>query len=125
MIKKRLLLIIIMSIFLLSSLVFFLILNYLDPYEFKTLSVFLLWFTFMLWLSSFFTIIFYFLKKVYFRWKVYLCNVLSSFRQGFFVSLFIILLIVFKKIWAWTSLAYFLLFLFISFLELFIQNITE
>ena len=123
--KKRFLLIIILFICILSFITFFLILNYLDPYEYRIIGVIFIIFTFILWLSSLLTMIFYFFKKVYFRWKVYLSNVLSSFRQGFFVSIFLFWLIIFKIMWAWILVTWFLFFILILFLELFIQNISD
>ena len=123
--KKRFLLLIILFICIFSFVVFFLILNYLDPYEYKIIGISFVVFSFILWLSSFFTFVFYFFKKVYYRWRVYLSNVLSSFRQGFFVSIYLLWLIVFKIIWVWMLVTWAIFFIFILFLELFIQNVSE
>lgn len=123
--KKRFLLLIILFIFLFSLVTFYLILNYLDPLEYQTIGIVFIIFTFLLWLSSFFALIIYFFKKIYFRWKVYLSNVLSSFRQWFFFSLYLLWLIFFKILWASLLVTWFLFFVFILFLELFIQNITN
>lgn len=123
--KKRFLLLIILFIFLFSLVTFYLILNYLDPLEYQTIGIVFIVFTFLLWLSSLFALIIYFFKKIYFRWKVYLSNVLSSFRQWFFFSLYLLWLIIFKILWASLLVTWFLFFVFILFLELFIQNITN
>lgn len=123
--KKRLLLFIILLIFIFSSISFYFILNYLDPYEYKTFSISLIIISFILSVSSFLTLLLFFLKKVYYRWNVYVYNVISSFRQWFLISIFLIWLIIFNKIWAWIYLTWFLFFIFLFFIELFIRNIIE
>lgn len=121
--KKGLLLLIIFFIFIISSISFILILNYLDPFEYMILSISLLIFTFIFWLSSFLTLIFYFFKKVYFRWNVYISNILSSFRQWFLFCLYIILIFLFNYFWIWFLSLSILLFIFFILIELLIQNL--
>jgi len=123
--KKRFLLFIIFIIFVLSLITFILILNYLDPYEYKITSIISIVFTFMLWVSTFLTIILYFFKKIYFRGRVYVYHVLSSFRQWFFISMFILSMIYFNILWASLIITWFLLLLILMFLELFIQNLQR
>lgn len=123
--KKRLLLLIILFILIISSISFYFILNYLDPYEYKIISIIFIIFSFILMVSSFFTLILFFLKKVYYRWNIYIHNVINSFRQWFFISLYMIWLIIFNNIWAWIIWTWFLFFIFLFFIELLIQNINE
>ena len=123
--KKRFLLLIIFITFVLSLITFILILNYLDPYQYKVIAITSIIFTFSLWLATFFTIILYFFKKIYFRWRVYLYHVLSSFRQWFFLTLFILGLIFFNILGASIILTWLLLIVILVFLELFIQNLEK
>ena len=123
--KKRFLLLIISFIFLISVLTFFLILNYLDPYQYRLISIISIVTTFIFWVSTFCSLFLYFIKKIYFRWKVYLFHVLSSFRQGIFISFFIVSLFFFNIIWAPLLLTWLLVFIFLFFLELLINNIKN
>lgn len=123
--KKRFLLLVIFITFIISSISFVLIINYLDPYEYMILAFLMLIISFILWVSSFFTLILYLFKKVYFRWNVYVDTILSSFRQSFFISLFFIGLLIFNYMWVWILLMAFLLFVFLLFIELLIQNLTS
>lgn len=123
--KKRLLLLIIFVTSIISLISFFLILNYLDPYEYKAIGISFLVFTFMLSISGIFTIILYFFKKVYYRGRVYVHNVFTSFRQWFFIGLFIIFNILLNIIWVPIIISFVLLFIIFSFLELFIQNLEN
>lgn len=123
--KKRFLLFIIFIIFLFSLVTFVLLLNYLDPYEYKLLSIILMMFTFILGVSSLLTVIIYFLKKIYYRGRVYIYHVLSSFRQWFFIALFIVAMMIFNIIWVPIILTWFLLIIIFMFLELFIQNLEN
>lgn len=123
--KKRFLLLIIFIIFLFSLVTFILILNYLDPYEYRITAITSIIFTFILWVSTFFTIVLYFFKKVYYRGRVYLYHVLSSFRQWFFISLFAITLVFFNILWVSLLLTWLLLLIIFTFLELFIQNLEN
>jgi len=123
--KKRFLLFIIFIIFVLSLVTFILILNYLDPYEYKVTAMVSIIFTFVLWLSTFFTLVLYFIKKIYYRGRVYVYHVLSSFRQWFFIALYLLALIFFNIIWASLIFTWLLLFILFTFLELFIQNLEK
>lgn len=123
--KKRFLLFIIFIIFVFSLITFVLILNYLDPYQYKVTAIVSITFAFVLWVSTFLTIIFYFFKKIYYRWRVYVYHVLTSFRQGFFVSLFFVWLILFNLMWASLIVTWLLLLIILIFLELFIQNLEN
>ena len=121
--KKRFILFIILTIFFCSFLSFFLILNYLDPFEYKLLATILIILTFVLSLSSFFALVFYFFKKIYYRWEVFLSHVKSSFRQWFFISLFFVWIVFFKFMGVDLLFSSTLLFILLLFLELFIQNL--
>jgi hypothetical protein len=123
--KKRLLLIILLFTFVISITTFYLTWNYIDPYEFPILGLFLLGFTFILWLSSLFAFVLYFFKKIYFRGKVYVQNVLTSFRQGILISIFIILLFYFQHLWASVYVVALPLGIGLLFLELFYQNLQK
>lgn len=123
--KKRFLLFLIFVIFVFSFVTLILILNYLDPYEYKITAIISVIFTFILSVSSFFTILIYFFKKIYNRWRVYLYHVLTSFRQWFFISLFFLSLIFFNILWASLIITWFLLFIILVFLELFIENLEN
>ena len=122
--KKRLLLIIFLFTFLVSSATVFLIWNYLDPYEYPRLAMGLLIFTFTLSLSSITALFLYFFKKIYFRWKVYLQNAVSSFRQWFLLSVFIVLFLTFFNMWAGYIVAV-PLSIALLLLELFFQNLQK
>jgi hypothetical protein len=111
--------------FVFSLVTFVLILNYLDPYEYKLTAIISIIFTFILWISTFFTIILYFFKKVYYRGRVYLYHVLSSFRQWFFIALFGLSVIFFNILWASLILTWLLMLIILMFLELFIQNLEK
>lgn len=120
--KKRFLLFIIFIIFLVSLTTLILVLNYVDPYEFKNLALFSILFSYWLTISCFFTMIFYFIKKIYYRWNVYIYHVLSSFRQWFLVAIFTSSLIYFHNIWVSTFIAWSILFIILILLETFVQN---
>ena len=122
-VKKRFILLIVLTIFFISSFSFFIILNYLNPFEYKIISIALIIFTFILSVSSFFCVFLYFFKKIYYRWEVFLLHVLSSFRQWFFISLFLVWLVVFRIIWVNLYWTWFLLFILLLFLELLMQNL--
>lgn len=123
--KKRFLLLIIFIIFIFSLATFILVLNYLDPYEYKLIAIVSIIFTFALWVSTFLTIILYFFKKIYYRGRVYVFHVLTSFRQWFLVAFFFLAMVFFSILWASLILTWFLLFVILMFLELFIQNLEK
>ncbi len=121
--KKRFLLLIIFIMFLFSLITFILIINYLDPYQYKVFGLISIIFTFVLGLTSIITITLYFIKKIYYRWRVYLYHVLSSFRQWFFFSLFVLFMFFFYWLGVPILLTWVLLLIIFTFLELFIQNL--
>ncbi len=125
MLKKRLLLMIIFFTFVITSITTVLILNYLDPYINTILSVLFLLFSFILSISCFFTILLYIIKKIHYRWDVYIYHVLTSFRQGIFIALFFIGLVIFNKLWASMLITWFLLFAMFVFFDLFLKNIRS
>lgn len=120
--KKRFLLFIIFVIFLVSLVTLILVVNYVDPYEFKNLALFSWLFSYCLTISCLFTIIFYFIKKIYYRWNVYIYHVLSSFRQWFLVAIFTSSLIYFYNIEVPLFLTWLILFIILFLLEIFVQN---
>ena len=125
MFKKRLLLMIILAMCIVSSITTVLILNYLDPYINTVMSVVFLSFSFILSLSCFSAIILYIIKKIHYRWDVYIYHVLTSFRQWIFISLFFIWLIIFHKLGASLIITGFLLFIMFVFFDLFLKNIKS
>jgi len=121
--KKSFLLFIMFLIFVFSSITFFMILNYLDPYSNKILSLLLISFTFFISISTFLALIIYYIKKIHYRWRVELFHVRSSFRQWYLMALFIFWIFIFKIVNWPVILLWFLLFIMLSFFELFIQNL--
>lgn len=120
--KKRFLLFIIFVIFLVSLVTLFLILNYVDVYEFTKIWLSSIIFSYTLTISCFFTLLLYFLKKIYYRWNVYIYHVLSSFRQWFLVAIFTQSLIYFYNIWAPLIVSWLLLFIILFLLEIYVEN---
>lgn len=125
MIKKRLFLLIIFSIFIISSITMFMILNYLDPYTNGIMAIIFLTLTFVGALSCFMTIVLYIIKKIHYRGDVFIYHILTSFRQWFFTSLFFIWLIIFNKLWANLLITGLLLFMMFIFLDLFLKNLKS
>lgn len=119
---KKFFLLIILSMFFISSLTLFLILNYLDPYRDEVVSIFTLAFSFTIFITSFFSIIFYILKKVYYRGEVFLSHIFSSLRQAFFLAIFILWIILFKIIWVFSLLTILLFAIILVFIEMIFQN---
>ncbi len=123
--KKRLLILILIIMFVISTITFVLILKYLDPYENKIMAVSFLTLSFMLSVTSFFSVVLYFVKKIYFRWEVFLSNVLISFRQAFFFASFFLGLAIFLNIWTPILRSGSLLFVMLVFIELLIKNLER
>lgn len=123
--KKRFLLFLLFIIFVVSFTNLILILIFLDPYDYKIISIASLLITYTLSISSIFTIIIYFFKKIYFRGKTHIYHILTSFRQSFFIAFYFFSLIFFNYIWASLFLTWILIFLILFFLELFIKNQEE
>lgn len=119
---KKILLLIIFFIFLLSMLTLYLILNYLDPYRNELVSLITLTTSFVLLVTSFCTLCLYIFKKVYYKWEVFLSHVFSSLRQWFLFSVFLVWIIVFKIIWVFSISTVLLLFIITIFIELMFEN---
>lgn len=123
--KKQFLVLIILTIFIVSGLSFFLILNYMDPFVTPKIAVSFLIITFFAWVSSFLSLIIYFFKKIYYRWEVYIYHIKTSFRQAVLFTLFIISSIVFYIFKAPMFITVSLLFILFLFLELFIGSLES
>jgi hypothetical protein len=123
--KKKFLLFIIIIVFLISIFSLILILNFVDPYSSWIIGIFSVIVSFVLGLTTFLTLFFYLFKKVYYRWDVFLYHVYTSFRQGFLISLFIILNIIFYFFSIFTFINVFVIFALVVFLELFIRNFED
>jgi len=121
--KKSFLLLILFLIFMFSSITFYMILNYLDPYDNKILAVIFVTFTFMSSISTFLALLLFFIKKIHYRGRVELYHIKTSFRQGFLVSLLLLWVIVFWILNAPVLILTVLLFIILILLELFIQNL--
>ncbi len=120
--RKKLLLLITLIIFIISSLTLFFIISYLDPYRNELVSVVTLTTSFVLCVTSFFTIWIYFFKKIYYRGEIFLGHIFSSLRQAFFISIFLVGIVVFKIIWVLSFMTVFLLSLILIFIEMLFQN---
>ncbi|MCH2188962.1 hypothetical protein MK079_03995 [Candidatus Gracilibacteria bacterium] len=71
-----------------SGMTLLFILNYLDPYEYKFIGIVCLTLVFVLFCSSVSALVLYVIKKIYFRGSTSMIHVLSSFRQGSFLSFY-------------------------------------
>jgi hypothetical protein len=119
---KKILLLIILFIFLLSVITLYLILNYLDPYRNELVSLITITTSFILVVTSFCTLFLYLFKKVYYRWEVFLSHIFSSLRQWFLFSIFLVWIIIFKIIWVFSISTVLLLFIMTVFIELMFEN---
>jgi len=120
---KNILIIILFLVFLISSVIIILILNYIDPFTANNIIIYSFLFSIFLSISTFFTLIIYFIKKVHYRGQVVINHISSSFRQSWFIAMFFIGLWFFEKIWVPIYFSAFLLFILLLSIELFIQNI--
>lgn len=122
---KKFLLLILFLVFVISWLILFLELKYIDPTNSNNLIIISFLLSFFLSISTFFTLVLYFIKKIHYRWQVLINHISSSFRQWSFISLFIMWLLYFEKIWVPLYFSWILLSILLVFLELFIQNIYD
>ncbi len=123
--KKHILLLILFVLFLVSSVTVYLILHYVDILENTYLALSAIIFSYILCVSSFFTFILYFFKKIYYRGNVYIYHILSSFRQGFLISIFGASMIYLNKLWAPLVLTGLIISFSLFSLELMIQNTED
>lgn len=121
--RKKILLLVLLSIFIISWLNLILIFNYLDPYRNETISFLSFLTMFFLFVTSFFSIILYIIKKVYYRWEVFLSHILSSLRQAILITILIISIWVFFSLWVLSYSTILLSFFILILLELLFQNI--
>lgn len=123
--KKRFLLFLIFIVFIISFISFVLVLNFVDPYTSQIIGIFSIIISFVLSLTTFLSLTFYFFKKIYYRGDVFLYHVYTSFRQGFFISLFCLLNIIFYYFEIFNFVNFIVIFVLFLFLELFIKNLEE
>jgi hypothetical protein len=123
--KKKFLLFIIIIVFIISILSLILILNFVDPYSSKIIGIFSIMVSFLLSVTTFLTLFFYLFKKAYYRWDVFLYHVYTSFRQSFFIGLFLLLNIVFIYYSIFNIVNFLVIFSMFIFLELFIKNLED
>lgn len=122
-IRKSVFILIITITFLLTSVTLFLTLFYVDPYIHTVLGVPVFIFSFGASLCTFLTLLIYFLKRIYFRGEIYIHHILTSFRQSFLITIFVI------GCWFFISLnilnfsTFFLFAVLLFFIELFVKNI--
>lgn len=88
------------------------------------------WFTTMgiasfLLLSSSFSLLIYFFKKIYYRWEIYLSNLNSSLRQGIFLAIFIMWMILFYATKVFNYKTSLLLLVMLIFIELIFQSMKD
>ena len=120
---KNFLLLILVILFILTGLILFLELKYIDPFISNKIIIWSFLLSLFFFISSFFTLLLYFFKKIHYRWQVLINHIISSFRQASFISLFFMILGYFIRIGIPIYFSAFLLFILFLFLELFIQNI--
>ena len=120
--KTNIFLTLIFVIFLISVTTLVLVLNFMDPYSNRNISVITAWISFVFTFSSFLTFIIYFFKKIYYRWEVYLYHLFSSLRQSFFIASFCLAILFFIPMWILSWLTWGLLLIIFLFIELLIQN---
>jgi len=120
---KKLLLIMIFLVFIISLITFILIIKYVNPYIVNNMILFFFVLSFLLSISSFLTFIFYYIKKIHYRGEVLLRDISSSFRQWLFVGVYFLWLLFFYKTWVPLLLSSIVLFLLFLILDFFIQSI--
>jgi hypothetical protein len=121
--KRRVILLIILAITILSGMSFVSLLWYFDPYAYKILAVMLLSFCFTWFFWGIITLTLYFIKKIYFRGDVGMFHVLSSMRQWLLVCAMILGTIYVLWLWIPILLPIILIIAVGVFFELFIQNL--
>ncbi len=122
MLKRRVILIIIFCIFIITSVSFGSMLFYFDPYQHKVLSLLLIGVCFTSMISTFIALIFYFFKKVYYRWDVWVYHIVTSLRQSFFLALLLMGIFMIQILGIPLLIPVMLLICSFLFLELFIQS---
>lgn len=121
--KRRVILLIILAITILSGMSLVSLLWYFDPYIYKLLAVVLLCFSFIGCLGWIVTLVLYFIKKIYFRWDVGIYHILSSMRQALLFCIMIWGIVYIISLWIPALLPIILIGALVVFFELFIQNI--
>jgi hypothetical protein len=122
MIKRRFILLILLTIWILCSMSLVSLLLYFDPYLHKNLALSLMTVCFLGAVSSIVSLWIYFVKKIYYRGEVGMYHIMTSLRQSFFFAFFCLGSIVVLSLGIPSVLPIVLLFLSVIFLELFIQS---
>ncbi len=122
MLKRRIILLILCTIGILSITSCISLLRYFDPYAHVWLAIGLLVVCFLLAVTSVLGVMIYFFKKIYYRGEVGIYHILTSLRQSFFVALFSAGIVSLIAIDIPMLLPVLLLASSILFLELFIRN---
>jgi len=124
--KKKILLLTILIIFILNLATFLLILNFLDPLwsteKSQIISLILFTITLFLTITPLLTLIIYFFKRIYYRWEVFISHIFSSSRQASLTTAYWCCLLHFYRTNVFTLQTAWLLALALIFIELFFQN---
>ncbi|NDK09480.1 hypothetical protein GW846_01740 [Candidatus Gracilibacteria bacterium] len=123
MLRKRIILLILLAISIVSGASFTLLLVYFDPYTYPTLAIAFLVLSFGFSLTSFLSLVIYFFKKIYFRGEVRMMHVITSLRQSFFFTIFLLSLVLIYVFQIPFLLPAALSFILIVLIELFIQGL--
>ena len=121
--KRRVILLMILAISILSGMSFVSLLWYFDPYAYKILALFLLGLSFTWFFWWIMTLLLYFIKKIYFRGDIGIYHVLSSMRQSLLVCVMIMGSVYIYGLWIPMLVPLLLIAALIVFFELFIQNL--
>lgn len=121
----RLYILILLIIFLTSSLSVVLLSNYLNPEINLVVAYVSMWTAFFLAVSSILSLIIYFFKKIYYRWEMFLSHLNSSLRQWMFITAYIIWIIIFNNIWVLNYTTSLLLLVPLVFIEILFQAISN
>ncbi|MCT4617369.1 MAG: hypothetical protein N4A38_04125 [Candidatus Gracilibacteria bacterium] len=127
--KKRILLLIILIIFLLNLITFGLIINFLNPLgsteKSQIIALIIFSGNLFMTIASFLTLFIYFFKRIYNRGEVFVSHVFSSMRQGALIGAYSVSLLHFYRMEVLTIQTAGLLAVALIFIELFFQNFED
>lgn len=123
--QKRLIIILLFTIFIFSSATFFSTIQYVDPYANIVLAISALTVSFVMSFVSLVTICLYFFKKIYYRGEVYTYHIFTSLRQSILGALLVIFYVVLQSMGVPIIFPIVLATGVVIFLELFFQNIEK
>lgn len=123
MLKRRIILLILCIIWVLSLTSLISLLLYFDPYIHRGGALILLLSSFTLCVSSICTVLLYFFKKIYYRGNVRVYHIFSSLRQSIFLAIWCIAIGTLISFQIPVILTGALFACLLIFLEFFIQNL--